>query len=226
MNVLFVGAHHDDLEVSIGGSVRRWVNDGHRVHSAILTDSTWTGPGGARFRDPVEIEGYVQNAAKVLGYSQISLNFSQCFELRYTDDKVVMLLDLITQHSIDTLITTTPNDAHPDHRVTSEIAINASRKVPRVLLTRVSWNSYPTKFQPNYFVDTTGSLETKSQALQCYKDEYARTGDLWESFIRSTAVVYGLEAGCEHAEGFEILKYSYGERDRGRGPQPARRDLA
>ncbi|MGV2336643.1 MAG UNVERIFIED_CONTAM: hypothetical protein LVR18_21900 [Planctomycetaceae bacterium] len=45
MNILFLGAHHDDLEVSIGGSVARWTAEGHRVVSAILTDSIWTAPG-------------------------------------------------------------------------------------------------------------------------------------------------------------------------------------
>ena len=73
MNVLFVGAHHDDLEVSSGGSVKRWVEEGCNVFSAILTDSTWTGPDGTRFRDPQQVESYCQKAARLLGYTQISL---------------------------------------------------------------------------------------------------------------------------------------------------------
>ena len=209
MNILFVGAHHDDLEVSVGGSVRRWVDDGHRVVSVIFTSSTWIAPDGTRFRDPDTIERYAQNAAKILGYTQISLNDSACFELRYTDSRVTALLGVINEYAIDTLVTLSPNDAHPDHRAASEIAINASRKMSRVLLSRVSWNSYPIKFAPTFFVDITDQLETKSAALQCYEDEYARTGHLWEQFIRSTAQLYGLEAGCEHAEGFEVLKYRY-----------------
>lgn len=209
MNVLFVGAHHDDLEVSIGGSVRHWADDGHKVYSAILTDSTWAAPDGTRFRDPSEIESYARNAAELLGYTQISLNCCSCFELRYTDDKVIALLKLIDEHMIDTLITISPNDAHPDHRAASEIAINAARKIPRILFTRASWNSYPEGFKPNYFVDITHFLETKCKALKCYEDEYKRTGDLWEKFVRSTATLYGLEAGCPLAEGFEVLKYCY-----------------
>ena len=46
MNILFVGAHHDDLELSCGGSVKKWVADGHKVFSIILTSSAWTGPDG------------------------------------------------------------------------------------------------------------------------------------------------------------------------------------
>ena len=209
MNILFVGAHHDDLEVSIGGSVSRWVSEGHRVFSAILTDSIWTGPDGKKHRRPEQVEEYTRRAAELLGYTPLNLNLAPCLNLHVCDDHVVRVLQVLSQHAIDMLITISPNDAHPDHRAAAEIALNASRKIPRVLSTRVSWNSYPGGFVPNFFVDVTGHLEKKSKAMMCFKDEYARTGKLWETYSRATAELYGLEAGCEHAEGYVILKYRY-----------------
>lgn len=209
MNILFVGAHHDDLEVSVGGSVSRWVGEGHTVFSAILTDSLWTGPDGKQYRDKTQVEAYTSRAAAVLGYVPLNLNLAPCLNLHVTDDCVVQLLNVLQKHTIDTLITMTPHDAHPDHRAAAEIALNASRKVSRVLLTKVSWNSFPGGFQPRFFVDVTGHLEKKSQAMQCFEDEYARTGAHWETFSRATAELYGLEAGCRHAEGFEVVKYRY-----------------
>jgi LmbE family N-acetylglucosaminyl deacetylase len=207
MNILFVGAHHDDLEVSIGGSIKRWTQEGHKAYSAILTNSSWTAPDGTSFRNSEPIEDYCQRAAKLLGYSQISLGFSNCFELRYTDDKVAALLDIMERHSVDTLITITPNDAHPDHRMAAEIALNSARRMKRILLTRVSWNSYPGGFNPTYFVDISDVIEVKREALRCYEDEYRRTGTLWDRFVDASATLYGLEAGCDFAEGFEIVKF-------------------
>ena len=209
MNVLFVGAHHDDLEVSSGGTVKRWVEDGHNVFSAILTDSTWVGPDGTQYRDPEAIEGYCKKSASILGYTQISLNYCQCFELGYSDDKTVDLLNIIDRHDIDTLITIWPHDAHRDHRAASEIALAAVRKVPRVLLTQVSWNSTSQAFNPSYFVNISNQFEAKRSAIRCYEDEYERTGQLWEKFIYSKGQLYGLEANCEMAEGFEVLKFVY-----------------
>ena len=208
MNILFVGAHHDDLEVSIGGSVKRWTQDGHKAYSAILTNSSWIAPDGKPFRSPEQTENYCRRAAKLLGYSQISLGFSNCFELRYTDDKVTALLEIMKRYAIDTLITITPNDAHPDHRMAAEIALNSARQVKRILLTRVSWNSYPGGFSPSYFVDISDVIKTKRQALRCYEDEYKRTGRLWERYVTASATLYGLESGYEFAEGFEIVKFS------------------
>jgi hypothetical protein len=40
-----------------------WVEEGCNVFSAILTDSTWTGPDGIRFRDPQQVESYCQKAS-------------------------------------------------------------------------------------------------------------------------------------------------------------------
>jgi len=209
MNILFIGAHHDDLEVSIGASVKRWVDDGHKVFSAILTNSTWNGPDGKKYRDPQLIEKYCRNASNILGYTQFNLNYCSCFELTYTDEKVVDVLNIINDKNIDTLVTIWPYDAHKDHRMASEIACSASRKVPRVLFAKVSWNSTMQTFKPKYFVDVSRQFEAKREALKCYEDEYERTGLLWEQYILASARSFGLEAGCRLAEGFEVLKYVY-----------------
>lgn len=209
MNILFLGAHHDDLEVSIGGSVARWTAEGHRVVSAILTDSIWTGPGGAVYRTTADVEKFTTAAARVLGYQPVSLNLAPCLHLKSCDDAVVRVLNLISEFSIDMLITICPQDAHPDHRATAEIGLNASRKVPRVLLTRVSWNCFPGPFDPRYFVDISQHFAAKQAAMQCFEDEYARTGALWEQYARATGELYGLQAGCRLAEAFEVVKYRY-----------------
>ena len=37
MNVLVITAHADDLELSMGGSIKKWTKDGGRVDNIILT---------------------------------------------------------------------------------------------------------------------------------------------------------------------------------------------
>ncbi len=206
-NILFVGAHHDDLELAIGGSVKRWVEEGCQVFSATMTDSTWTGPDGTRFRDPDQVQRYCLEAAGLLGYTQISLKYGPCFTLTYSDDKVLDLLNIIRRCNIDTLVTIDCADAHKDHRVVSEVALAASRDLPRVLLTQVSWHSTPESFQSRYFVEITEQFEAKRAALQCYRDEYERVGHKWERLVQAQATLYGLQAGRPMAEGFDIVKF-------------------
>jgi LmbE family N-acetylglucosaminyl deacetylase len=207
MNILFVGAHHDDLEVAIGGSVARWVKEGHKVVSAILTNSIWTSPDGKIHRNKDNITRYTLNAANTLGYLPINLEASPCLQLRCCDELVVKVLKIMTEYSIDTLITISPHDAHPDHRAASEIALNASRRIPKVLLSKVSWNCFPGVFDPRFFIDISEYFDQKIKAMRCFEDEFLRTGEEWEKFARSTGELYGLQAGCKLAEGFEIIRY-------------------
>lgn len=208
-NILFVGAHHDDLELSIGASVKRWTGEGKKVCSAVLTTSEWKRPDGKIQRNAELAQKHCEAASKILGYKPFHLGVSRDFELRYDDAVVVELLRMIDAEKIDTLITIWPNDAHPTHRMASAIAFAATRKVPNVLTARVSWNSVPEAFKPSFFVDVSTHLDSKIRALKCYEDEYARTGELWERFVKSSATLYGLESNCEYAEAFEVVKFKY-----------------
>jgi LmbE family N-acetylglucosaminyl deacetylase len=89
------------------------------------------------------------------------------------------------------------------------MAFAASRKIPRILTTRISWNSVPQAYKPNFFVDVTDGLDVKIEALKCYKSEFMRRGADWEKYIRSSAVIYGLESGYSLAEAFEVVRYGY-----------------
>jgi N-acetylglucosamine malate deacetylase 1 len=204
--VLFIGAHHDDLELGMGGSVKRWTMEGKKVFAAMLTNSQWTAPGGQIFRDPAHIVTECERSAALLGFEPFHLDLSDAMNIRFADAHVVKVLDLISALRIDTLITIWEHDAHPAHQATNTIAMAATRKVPNVLTTRVSWNSVPEAWKPNFFVDVTHTLEHRIAALRCYQSEWERTGTLWEQYIRSTAALYGLERGCQAAEGFAVVK--------------------
>ena len=206
MNILFVGAHHDDLELSIGGSIAKWSRE-HNIYSAILTTSEWNTPEGKTMCPSPQSLSECDSASKTLGYTPINLMLADDFKLEFKDEHVVEVLKIIEDKSINMLITIWPYDAHPTHRVVSQIAMAASRRVPKILTTRGSWNSVPESFNPSYFVDISCTFEVKKKALRCYEAEFARRGDEWNRYITATGTMYGLEANCPLAEGFEIVRY-------------------
>lgn len=205
-NILFVGAHHDDLEMAIGGSVPKWMSEGKKVSGAILTTSEWTTPQGTVQRSFENVIKECETASKILGYKPYHLKVCRDFELRYDDSVVRQILNLIDQESIDTLITIWPYDAHPTHQIASQIALSSTRKVPNVLTSKISWNSVREAYKPTFFIDISQTIEKKLEALKCYKDEYERVGNKWEKYIRSSGGLYGLEANCDYAEAFEVIK--------------------
>ena len=68
-NTLFVGAHPDDLEVMAGGTAKRIIDLGGRVHCLTLTDGSWESPNGETFRDNGAAVHESIEASKILGYT-------------------------------------------------------------------------------------------------------------------------------------------------------------
>jgi LmbE family N-acetylglucosaminyl deacetylase len=204
--ILFVGAHHDDLELAMGGTVKRWAMEGKKVFAAMLTNSQWSSPSGQMLRDKARVISDCERSAALLGFEPFHLDLSDAMNISVADAYVVKVLNLVSKTNADTLISIWGHDAHPAHRVTNAIAMAATRKVPNVLTVQLSWNCVPEAWNPNFFVDVTETLEYRIAALRCYQDEWERTGRLWEKYVRSTAALYGLKCGCEFAEAFEVIK--------------------
>ena len=121
--ILFIGAHHDDLELAIGGSVKRWTTEGKKVFAAMLTNSQWSAPDGQLFRDPARVIADCERSAALLGFEPFHLNLSDAMNISFADAHVAKVLELIAKTKIDTLVTIWGHDAHPAHQATRAIAM-------------------------------------------------------------------------------------------------------
>jgi LmbE family N-acetylglucosaminyl deacetylase len=207
-NILFVGAHPDDLEVMAGGTIKHFIDNGCSAHVITLTNGSWTGKDGKIFRDNDSAKMEADNASKVIGYTIEYLN-EKIFEIQYKDKIVLKILDSIDNLKIDTLICPWLDDLHIDHRNTARMAISASRKVKRVWMAQGNWYISNKMFCPNIFIDITKEYEFKMKALECYKEEMKRTGDKWRSYHDAITRYYGLISGVKRAEGFISHKTVY-----------------
>ena len=61
--VLVLSAHPDDLEISCGGTVAKFVDEGNKVDNIILCSN-------------VQHKKYVPASSKVLGYNPISVSYT------------------------------------------------------------------------------------------------------------------------------------------------------
>lgn len=205
-NILVVGAHPDDLEWMAGGTVAKTIAEGGKVHLLTLTNGTWKDAGGNYYRDKQIAVEEANEAAKALGYSLEHLD-EPCLDVGFRDEIVVKVLNRIDSIKADTIICPWIDDLHHDHEITARIAVSASRKVPRVLMGMCNWYVFRTPFNPNFFVDITGTYSKKMQALECYKSEMSRIGDTWRKYHDNITTNYGLMVNTERAEGFITYKY-------------------
>lgn len=203
-SVLCVVAHSDDLEMMAGGTVAKWIKEGHAVHVLTLSDSVWVAPDGSVMRDHATARAEEARAAACLGYTVECLGLP-AMDLRWDDRLVVEVLRRIEARSCDTVIAPWERDIHHDHEMASRIAISATRRVPRVLMGQINYY-LRNFFRPNVFVDITDTWEQKIEALKCYTTQWERAGVEWYEFLDETSRYYGRMAGVRRAEGFMSAK--------------------
>jgi LmbE family N-acetylglucosaminyl deacetylase len=205
MRILCVIAHPDDLEMMAGGTIAKWIGEGHFVRVLTLTDGAWTMPSGEEARDTREMEIEEARAAEYLGLTVENLR-CRGMELRFDDGLVREVLRRIEKLRIDTILCPWERDIHHDHEVASRIAISATRRTPRVLMGQINF-FLRDFFRPNVFVDISETWERKIKALECYRTQWERNGKEWYQFLDETTRHYGRIVGVERAEGFVCNKF-------------------
>ena len=153
--VLAIGAHPDDLEIQMGGTLAKYSKLGSLVIMAVATD------GGAGHmlipaNELAEIRHKeAQESADIIGADFYWLGFQDEL-IDDTIDTRLRFVELIRQSRPDAIFTHDPNDYHPDHRTVSKLVFDASflSSLPNV---KTNTNAHP-GVQPLLYFDTSGGL--------------------------------------------------------------------
>ena len=118
-------------------------------------------------------------------------------------DVLDQLVQLYRNWQPELVLTPAVSDVHQDHQVVTNEALRAF-KFCAVMGYELPWNN--TRFQPNYFERIDEQLlQRKVNALKAYQSQQHRTY-MQPEFIRSLAVVRGVQANVPMAEAFEVYK--------------------
>ena len=116
LDVLAFGAHPDDVELSMSGTILKFAKLGHRVGIVDMTRGEMGSRGNADIRS---IEA--RNSAKIL---RLKVRENLCFEDGQIQDSVKVRLSVIKQIRLyrpSLVFTHYWDDSHPDHIFTSRI---------------------------------------------------------------------------------------------------------
>ncbi len=210
MRILAIGAHFDDLELSTGGTIAKFIKEGHEVFVNIVTASDYTSYDGTILRDKYESEIEGINGLKKLGIKEFKIN---C--LGFKTKEVPFSVELIERidRSIDAIkpdliITHHPYaESHQDHINVAKSTMAASRKCGAI------WTFepiYPSKlssvpFRPQKYIDISDTLSIKIESLKEHITQWKKY-PYWEDLVTSLARVRGVEIRVKYAETFEIIK--------------------
>ncbi len=216
-DAIAIGAHPDDVEAVMGGTLAKLAEKGRTVLLADLCDGEPTRHGVHGDRAAQALR-----AAAILGADRITLPFRD----RMIEDSVparLAVARLIRMHKPRLVFTTLGSGVHPDHKAATEIVVNA------VFYARLpKWEAIPgaedldgtepheiqrlffghCRMEPawpsfDFAVDVTATYDRKVAALSAYEAVFrGEQAQLLEKYAAEDRYVGSL-AGVRYAEAFK-----------------------
>ena len=201
--ILVFGAHPDDIEIGMGGTITKLVKLGHDVIMVIATLPNFT---IADNKDERKLEAI--SSATILG-----CNIPEFLDLAQEDivfgRRMVTLVDsLIKKYNTSTVYTQWIGDSHQDHQILTQSVIAASRDLNNLYMyeTTIPGGLTEKAFRPQLYVDITKEMENKTKSLKCFKSQNLRSGPFWIDAIVGRSIYRGYQMNTKYAEAFEIVK--------------------
>lgn len=221
LDILAIGAHPDDVELSCAGTLAKEQANGKRTGVLDLTRGELGTRGTAEIRDQE-----AQNAAEVLNLSmRENLEFSDAFFINNMASKME-IIKVLRKYRPEIVLCNAVDDRHIDHPKGSKLASEACflsglEKIetfcqgnrqhkwrPKHVLHYIQWK----ELTPDVIVDISGFMDKKEESVKAYSSQfYDQKSDEPATPISSNnfleSVTYraknlGRLSGVDYAEGF------------------------
>ena len=208
--VLVFAPHNDDEVLGVGGTIKRYSNNGDEVYVCEVT----TGPHGHINQSEAK------EAHKILGVKETFFLNLPVNELRIMDQVALNAPIFEIVKRIETSVVFVPHigDMHTDHgAVTSAVMVavrpTSCNSVEKIFeyetLSETGWNipNSVNSFIPNVWVDISNTIEDKINAMNCYENQlqifpYPRS----EKAIRALSEYRGSTICVNNAEAFVLVR--------------------
>ncbi len=202
--ILVLAPHTDDGELGCGGSISKFIEQGHDVYYAAFSACEISVP--SHLPSDILIKE-VKNATKVLGIKPENL-FLYNYEVRtFSYHRQLILQDMIdlkNKINPDLVMVPSLTDLHQDHGTISQEALRAF-KTTSILSYELPWNNI--SFNTTCFILLEDShVVKKVEALGQYESQKHRPYAN-EEFIRGLARTRGVQISERYAEVFEVVRW-------------------
>lgn len=226
IDILAVGAHPDDVELSCGATLAKEVANGKKVGILDLTRGELGTRGSAEIRDKES-----KKAAAILG-AQFRKNLGLADGFFVNDSKSQLeVIKIIRQHQPEIVLCNAIDDRHIDHGKGSKLVSDACflsglRRIethfdgepqeawrPKHVYHYIQWKN----IKPDFVVDVTGFIDKKLEMIFAFESQFydpqsdePQTPISSENFKDSLtyrARDLGRLIGVEYGEGFTTERY-------------------
>ena len=195
--VLAVGAHADDVELAVGGTIARLRRAGARVVMVVVS---LPGDYQQRMAEAKAAAGILGAELRVLmGDASRRIEDLKSYEL------VAMIDREVKELAPAAMLTHGPAEFHRDHVLVHDACLASQR------LRYFDFFTYqpnfcrpvPVAFHPRAYVDITETIETKMRAIAAHQSQFKCRG-LGIDVYRDMARLNGRMVGVAYAEGLDV----------------------
>lgn len=230
IDILAVGVHPDDVELSCSGTLLRHLGMGKTVGLLDLTRGELGTRGNAAIREAEATE-----AARMMGAAfRKNLNMADGF-FEYNKDHILRLIRIIRLHQPAIVLANALSDRHPDHGRAAKLVADACFYSGLVKIETCDDNGdlqqrwrpqavyhyiQDHNLTPDFVVDISPYIDRKEGLILAFRSQFHLpdnsdfndeldtpiSGTDFIKFLRARARAYGRPAGFEFAEGFNVAR--------------------
>ena len=226
VDILAIGAHPDDVELSCGGTLAKHAHGGKKVAVVDLTEGELGSRGSVTTRYTEAAE-----ASKILGIvDRKNLQLPDGF-FQEDQESLIRLVRQIRYFQPTIILANAPSDRHPDHGKGAQLIARAAflsglRKIETSYndVLQEPWRPSSVYhyiqdyfLEPDFVVDVTDFVEKKFEAIKAYKTQFYDpnskepqtpiSGEEFFDFMKGRMMQYGRPIGVKYAEGFVTDRY-------------------
>ena len=181
LDILAIGVHPDDVELSCSGTLLKHIKQGYKVGILDLTQ----GQLGTRGTPELRLKE-AENSAKILGvHMRENLGMEDGFFMNdFAHQKPI--IEVIRQYQPETVLANAINDRHPDHGRAAKLIADACfysglRKIETHKDGKLQEAWRPKSvyhyiqdyyIQPDFIVDITPYFEKKKEAILAFSSQF------------------------------------------------------
>jgi N-acetylglucosamine malate deacetylase 1 len=226
LDILAVGVHPDDVELSCSGSLLRHIDLGYKIGLLDLTKGELGTRGNAALRTEEAMAAATLMGALVREQLDLEDGF-------FTQNEAHLrkIIHIIRKYCPEIVFANALEDRHPDHSRAAKLVSDACFLSGLVKIETFDDNNTPQApwrpkalyhyiqdraLKPDFAIDITVHVEKKFELIMAYKSQFFDplsiepktpiSGQDFLDSIKGKDSVYGRYIGVQYAEGFNVSK--------------------
>lgn len=226
LDILAFGAHPDDVEISMGGTILHYVSKGKKIGIVDLTEGELgtRGTVDSRYAE-------AKAATNFMGIeTRVNLQMKDGF-FQHNEENLLKIIAQIRKFKPEIVFANSMTDRHPDHGKASKLVAEAAY-LSGLSKIKSSWNGVDQEAHrprlvfhyiqdyhivPTIVFDVSSFMEKKIETIKCYKSQFFDpnstepdtpiSGKDFFDFLKGRMKEIGRPIGVEYAEGFTCNKF-------------------